>query len=911
MTTTFAAALNERYRSAMLALYLHEAVPNDPYLIAQGLATQIKTPNDLYEYWLLDVLVSQNVPTSPVACAIASLQQLVNSMMLNMEPGYSDDSLTPQQIKTWQNGLNRYPVWAAIQQLHYFPDIYLDPSLRLNKTDNFKQLESDLNQAQIQPETVQAALLAYLARFEEVANLKICNGYIDGENFANSTYYFIAKSPAENAWYWRSLDMSQRPVREPARTVADIPHKYDKPLPNAWTDWQKANVPISEKALEHTVRPCWFNNRLFVIWAEVELQDEEATADETRADPSVKVNPRFRLYASYKKYDDSWSTPRVYIESYCKTLEAGKTPEQFMQETQTIAVYDHSTSPESMFIALYSNYHAGDSQTGDKDSYDFLRTRRIDKNFNVAELYPLMGFVHHAPKQQEALNTVAEDPAAAHVQSVGRLFANINAGRFQYWLPTGTPHFGNIERPEKYPATAFWNFEQLQQNIKDSRKDQEFFYDRDNANVRLIVKQESEFPATLRTTIAFLIKNVPIIELTLIYPEKEAGLKYATLLEGSEIKASSTDLMDIEGGKFSILLISRIKESLITDPGDGLTFSVPRTAITETTSLTGKLIYNLLLEYFYERKYPFKLKRLTPNAAAQQFDGYTYFQGRVGYEQVIMRPSDVISPDLPATYFDTVPLYRSSIVNSLPRDSTFAHVFSIDQTTLQPDGWDVEWPDKEDIKIPLIYGVRVHHSHRIFGWINQGGALKALKLTWGETLVPTQQIAPTINNYESQSLGTAQFIDFAGSSIRYTDADASVGWRAPIRMNTVFARALINLAESGMEALLSYATQTARMEPPISDGLGPQPMDFSGAYSTQFCELFLYTFWLVAHRLNQEQQYDEARRCLSFLFDPSRQSGDAGHPVTGNQCHWKSRYGQPRQTPARLFCTRTTRFRSP
>jgi len=350
MTTAFDAPLNESLRDAMLALYLHEAVPNDKYLIDQGLAGQIRTANDLYEYWLLDVLVSQDVPTSPVACAIASLQQLVNSMMLNMEPGYSNDSLTPQQTRRWQNGLNRYPIWAATQQLHYFPDIYLDPTLRLTKTDAFEQLENDLNQAQIQPDTVQTAVLAYLTRFEEVANLKVCNGYIDGEDFANSTYYFIGKSPAENAWYWRSLDMSRRPVKQPEAAPDIIPAKYDKPLPDAWTDWQKAHVPISEKALEHTVRPCWFNNRLYVVWAELELQDANAIAEEG-ADTVVKAYPRFRLYASYKKYDDSWSTPRVYIDSYCQTKALVDKPlEEIARETQTIVVYDHSTSPESMFL---------------------------------------------------------------------------------------------------------------------------------------------------------------------------------------------------------------------------------------------------------------------------------------------------------------------------------------------------------------------------------------------------------------------------------------------------------------------------------------------------------------------------------------------------------------------------------
>jgi len=97
-------------------------------------------------------------------------------------------------------------------------------------------------------------------------------------------------------------------------------------------------------------------------------------------------------------------------------------------------------------------------------------------------------------------------------------------------------------------------------------------------------------------------------------------------------------------------------------------------------------------------------------------------------------------------------------------------------------------------------------------------------------------------------------------------------------MNTTFARQLINLAESGMEPLLRWETQTQHTEPPIPDGLGAQPMDFSGAYYLYFLELFLYLPWLVAYRLNEEQQYDEAKRWLAYLYDPTRQSAAPGHP---------------------------------
>jgi hypothetical protein len=867
----------------MLALYLHEAIPADPYLIEQGLAQRIKTADDLYEFWLLDVQVSQNVPTSPVACAIASLQQLVNSMMLNMEPGYSDDSLTPAQTKAWRDGLNRYPMWAARQQLHHFPDIYLDPTLRLTKTDSFEQLESDLNQAQIQPDTVQTAVLAYLARFEEIANLKICNGYIDGEDFANSTYYFIGKSPAENAYYWRSLDMRQRPVKTPADGSGKQPEKFDKPLPNAWTDWQKANVPISEKALEHTIRPCWFNNRLFVIWAELEIQAADALAPPSsgKADTSVKMYPRFRLYASYKKYDDSWSVPRVYIDSYCQTETlVAKTREEIERETQTIAVYDHSTSPESMFIALYSNYVGDETDnSGNKDAYDFLRTRRIDKNFRVSQLYPLSGAVKAPAKT--ARNADEDGPGMAQVQSIGRLFARHNFARFQYWLPTGTPHFGSVVIPDRYPETNLWNFDNLQSKIRDSRKDIELIYDRDNANIRLTVSQHEEFPATLRTMIVFYVNDTATIGLTLVYLASDLGGTYLTLLEGSSLQAINTDLMDVEGGSFAIYSAFG-KYSLIANPNDGNNFSIPRTAKGQSASLEGKA---LLISSLYElsfSKFPSLFKRNSPSATSQKFQRNDYFSGEVGYQHVVMYPQDVALDHLPSEFPFITQLYGTSIVSSLSKDSTLQTSVSVDQTTLRPEGWEVEkWPDDpEEFNIPLIYGVLVYHLISTNTWELQGGALKLVRLKWGATLNETQQIAPSINNeFDSQSLGNAQFIDFADSSIEKSDGyNAKTAERAPVRMNTVFARELINLAESGMEPLLRWETQTARIEPPIPNGLGAEPMDFAGAYYLYFLELFLYLPWLVAHRLNEEQQYDEAKHWLSYVFDPARQSVDPGHP---------------------------------
>lgn len=894
MTTAFDASLNESLRDAMLALYLHEAVPNDEYLIEQGLNQQIKTPNDLYEFWLLDVLVSQNVPTSPVACAIASYQQQINSILLNMEPGYSDDSLTPQQVKTWRDGLDRYPIWSAIQQLHHFPDIYLDPTLRLTKTASFEQFENDLNQAQIQAETVETAVLAYLARFEEIANLKICNGYIDGEDFANNTYYFVGKSPAENAYYWRSLDMAQRAVKRPAGTPGEAPEKFDKPLPNAWSDWQKANVPISEKALEHTIRPCWFNNRLFIIWAELELQDADAmqAPEEGKAEPAVKVNPRFRLYASYKKYDDSWSTPRIYIESYCETEALiARTLEEIAQETQTIAVYDHSTSPESMVMMLYSHYQSP-SEDPDRDTYDFLRTVRIDKNFNVMPLFPSFGVVPNVKPASLPSAAVLEE-SSAHVLLIGHTFAKSNAGRFQYWLPSGTPMFGAVDHliPEREKNT--WDYLSWQSRIKTSLKNVDLFYNREESNFALTAKLEAGFNSfrTLKISIFDNVdRNKELIKLTLIFDPSANHLE-VPLLPGSTIEPVGTDFMDVSDAAFCFKGTPDLLRSLIADFNTSTEFTLPATKQGETASLAGKranreMLYHLMTDtaVFFttfwrrttvEKEIPLRTDAVR-NASSALGHGFQFF---------IAHPLDVGTTQPPETFSGMRMLVSTAIVSNLSKDSSLTYSFSIDQSTHQPDGWPVTWPDDPKLlKIPLIYGVLVYDRTPLTN-ILVGGALKMLTVGWGEVLAGDVQISPSINSLadpslgDSPSLGKAQFIDFSGSNIQFSDGDKPEGFvRAPVRMNTTFARQLINLAESGMERLLRWETQTLQTEPPIPDGLGAQAMDFSGAYSPYFLELFLYLPWLVAYRFNEEQQYDDAKRWLAYLFDPSRQSAASGHP---------------------------------
>ncbi|WP_258198077.1 neuraminidase-like domain-containing protein [Pseudomonas carnis] len=280
MSSSIDSQLNETLRDALVAYYLDEVVPNAAEFVDAQLSDKIKTANDLYQYKLLDVQVSQAVPTSPVASAIASIQQYINAALMGMEPGYETKVMEDHLIRQWREIDCQYPIWAANQQLSYYPELYIDPSLRLTKSKYFQQLENDLNQNKIEIDTTQEAVLSYLASFEEVANLTIINGYINTTDFKNGMYYFIGKSRAESVYYWRSVDMSQRTYMNLNGTDPNRP-KFDYPQPGAWSDWHKANLPISASAIERTIRPVLFNNRLFVLWVEcVDNDPAQMTVEE-------------------------------------------------------------------------------------------------------------------------------------------------------------------------------------------------------------------------------------------------------------------------------------------------------------------------------------------------------------------------------------------------------------------------------------------------------------------------------------------------------------------------------------------------------------------------------------------------------------------------------------------------------
>lgn len=100
------------------------------------------------------------------------------------------------------------------------------------------------------------------------------------------------------------------------------------------------------------------------------------------------------------------------------------------------------------------------------------------------------------------------------------------------------------------------------------------------------------------------------------------------------------------------------------------------------------------------------------------------------------------------------------------------------------------------------------------------------------------------------------------------------------RLNTLFGKNLVARASQGVERVLAWDTQSLP-EPSLDESDTSLPTDFHGANALYLRELFLHVPAMIAMRLTEQQQFEEAEDWyLRYLFNPYRTKPDAeGRPA--------------------------------
>ncbi|ODS23721.1 hypothetical protein AB835_07435 [Candidatus Endobugula sertula] len=277
-------SLDESLSTALCAYYLNSFQAES----LRGNGIPLQNRDELFQYLLIDNQVSAEIDTTLLAEAISSIQLYINRCLQGLEANVDK----PQQLDTffveWDQYNKRYSTWAGASQLAYYPENYIDPTLRYNQTNLQRALLDEISQSKLSSDSVEVAYLNYLNNFEDIANLKVLSGYHHAATMDQGSSYFIGRTNTEPyRYFWRSLN-----------------HEADDGLggyvASAWTGWEEINTPINP--VLNQVRPVIFNNRLYIGW--VELRSRPKTNDDGEV---VSTIDEYILQLAYRKINGNWN----------------------------------------------------------------------------------------------------------------------------------------------------------------------------------------------------------------------------------------------------------------------------------------------------------------------------------------------------------------------------------------------------------------------------------------------------------------------------------------------------------------------------------------------------------------------------------------------------------------------------
>jgi hypothetical protein len=226
--------LRSLQRDALVAYVLH-------HMRANALTAHIDTPEKLFEYFLMDVEMQPIIQTSRIRHALSSVQLFIERCLMNLEPRVAATSINAAQ---WE-WMRRYRVWEANRKVFLFPENWLEPELRDDKSVFFTEAISELLQSDITEDAAAAALINYLTKLDEVAKLEPCGIHYaeyDTSKGEDDVAHVVARTPGARRKYF-----------------------YRRREYGCWTPWEPIRLDIEDDP----VIPVLWKNRLFLFWLKI------------------------------------------------------------------------------------------------------------------------------------------------------------------------------------------------------------------------------------------------------------------------------------------------------------------------------------------------------------------------------------------------------------------------------------------------------------------------------------------------------------------------------------------------------------------------------------------------------------------------------------------------------------------
>ncbi|SNT49754.1 Peptidoglycan-binding (PGRP) domain of peptidoglycan hydrolases-containing protein [Asanoa hainanensis] len=253
-------ALRERKRDALAAYLVEHSMRTVPATITVDGAEWANPRHwrdaaDLMRWFLIDTEMAACQLTSRIKQAIGAVQMFVQRCLLNLESAFvvvsTEQRADEVSLDAWSQWkwMKSYRLWEANRKVFLYPENWILPELRDDKSPFFVELENEILQNEITTANCEAAFLHYLQKVHEVSRLTVVGSYHEIADVdptgalppATNILHVIARGRVEPAQYfYRTFDLSYA----------------------TWTPWEQIDLDITG---DHVV-PVVYNRRLHLFW---------------------------------------------------------------------------------------------------------------------------------------------------------------------------------------------------------------------------------------------------------------------------------------------------------------------------------------------------------------------------------------------------------------------------------------------------------------------------------------------------------------------------------------------------------------------------------------------------------------------------------------------------------------------
>lgn len=308
---------------------------------------------ELYSYYLVDPEMSACMLSSRIRLALSSVQLFTQRCLMNLEPQVKIFNNDLEHWNQW-HWMKTYRLWEANRKIFCYPENWIEPGLRDNKSVFFKELEQELEQAELNSENIEKAYLNYLSKLEAVSNidiLAICNS--EKNESGKAGFYIFGRTVGKpGILYFRKLSPDQ-----------------------IWTPWERIDVDFEGN---HLI-PIVYNNKLHLFWPIFTTKTKKADIPGENEQGSEPQKYREIQMAWSVFFNGKWSSKRVTEEKIDELNNINYDGNsQFEFGTNRFFIEKKIDSQNNLVLNVYGAYHILTDHFAHVGSFTFNPVMKVD-----------------------------------------------------------------------------------------------------------------------------------------------------------------------------------------------------------------------------------------------------------------------------------------------------------------------------------------------------------------------------------------------------------------------------------------------------------------------------------------------------------------------------------------------------